>query len=495
MKNKIYVLAKPIITSNPVFFEKAPAEEIEFEVYFDSIKTNKLHFHDYKYGLNSVFESTNEILNMYRLSSFSLINLLMFIKANNYKFFNGFFNDDPTHYSVQVPQYSFKVNDKWYIGTLDPVNISIPHLNSKILSMEIVIKDTDDSYTLNKTYTNINDYEEDFGRLFPDISDEDKNQSFFIDIKKYFDKFDMIYRMDKYYKSNDNDDDEAEKYCLSVYNTRTNKDEEIIYSFKTVKENNITYHYIYIHDEYHREYRSLSEFLSDYILGKGFMNRFFDRIKENAFELLAQYIGRYPTSGAFRKYTVKRTDKDMIDDSVTIEFNWDNMNNRVIINYTSGYKTYYNPSIEDFADLFDTSSNTEFENALVDLLNLFERMKEIDMRYYFRNKHIDAYHKNKYPTIAIIGSTKYAKQFRTSSQYFQVLGYVVLTTFIYEGIDGKPCSQAMQDMFEELGCQRIDMADEVFVINVDGYIGDSTKKELEYAKSIGKPISYYTEKF
>ena len=34
------------------------------------------------------------------------------------------------------------------------------------------------------------------------------------------------------------------------------------------------------------------------------------------------------------------------------------------------------------------------------------------------------------------------------------------------------------------------MSDEIFVINVDGYIGDSTKSEIEYAKKTGKKIKY-----
>ena len=34
------------------------------------------------------------------------------------------------------------------------------------------------------------------------------------------------------------------------------------------------------------------------------------------------------------------------------------------------------------------------------------------------------------------------------------------------------------------------MADEIFVINVDGYIGQSTKSEIEYAKKTGKKVNY-----
>ena len=43
---------------------------------------------------------------------------------------------------------------------------------------------------------------------------------------------------------------------------------------------------------------------------------------------------------------------------------------------------------------------------------------------------------------------------------------------------------------DELHKRKIDICDEVFVLNVGGYIGESTQKEIEYAKAIGKPIFY-----
>ena len=45
-------------------------------------------------------------------------------------------------------------------------------------------------------------------------------------------------------------------------------------------------------------------------------------------------------------------------------------------------------------------------------------------------------------------------------------------------------------MLDEMHKQKIDMSDEIYVINVGGYIGESTKNEIEYAKARGKRISY-----
>ena len=45
-------------------------------------------------------------------------------------------------------------------------------------------------------------------------------------------------------------------------------------------------------------------------------------------------------------------------------------------------------------------------------------------------------------------------------------------------------------MLDEMHKQKIDMSDEIYVINVGGYIGESTKNEIEYAKEKEKKISY-----
>ena len=46
-------------------------------------------------------------------------------------------------------------------------------------------------------------------------------------------------------------------------------------------------------------------------------------------------------------------------------------------------------------------------------------------------------------------------------------------------------------MLDDMHKRKIDMADEIFVINVGGYIGDSTRSEIEYAKKTGKSIHYF----
>lgn len=45
-------------------------------------------------------------------------------------------------------------------------------------------------------------------------------------------------------------------------------------------------------------------------------------------------------------------------------------------------------------------------------------------------------------------------------------------------------------MLDDMHKRKIDMSDEIFVINVDGYIGSSTRSEIEYAIKTGKKVNY-----
>ncbi len=44
--------------------------------------------------------------------------------------------------------------------------------------------------------------------------------------------------------------------------------------------------------------------------------------------------------------------------------------------------------------------------------------------------------------------------------------------------------------FDELHLRKIDMSDSIFILNVNGYIGESTQREIEYAERHNKPVSY-----
>lgn len=64
---------------------------------------------------------------------------------------------------------------------------------------------------------------------------------------------------------------------------------------------------------------------------------------------------------------------------------------------------------------------------------------------------------------------------------------------IWDGMDEGTLSKT-KEMLDDMHKRKIDMANEIYVINVGGYIGDSTRSEIEYAKTMGKPVHYLEEK-
>ena len=59
--------------------------------------------------------------------------------------------------------------------------------------------------------------------------------------------------------------------------------------------------------------------------------------------------------------------------------------------------------------------------------------------------------------------------------------------------DDEVWTKGTKEMLDDMHKRKIDMADEIFVINVDGYIGSSTRSEIEYAAATGKPVCYLEE--
>jgi len=103
--------------------------------------------------------------------------------------------------------------------------------------------------------------------------------------------------------------------------------------------------------------------------------------------------------------------------------------------------------------------------------------------------------KKEFPVIVLCGSSKFKQQFLYYEKELTLQGNIVLSTngvFGHQG-DAIIFKNGTKEMLDRMYKQKIDMADEVFVINKDGYIGESTRNEIEYAKKQGKIINYCYE--
>ena len=59
--------------------------------------------------------------------------------------------------------------------------------------------------------------------------------------------------------------------------------------------------------------------------------------------------------------------------------------------------------------------------------------------------------------------------------------------------DDEVWTEGTKEMLDQMHLRKIDMADEIYVINVGGYIGESTRREIEYAKRNGRVVRYLEE--
>lgn len=94
--------------------------------------------------------------------------------------------------------------------------------------------------------------------------------------------------------------------------------------------------------------------------------------------------------------------------------------------------------------------------------------------------------------ITICGSLKNIDEIKFQTEKLTLEGNCVLS-IIYQTHDNDFYTKEDIKLFKELHLQRISISDAIFVVNVNGYIGESTRNEIEYAKSLGKEILYLEE--
>lgn len=103
-----------------------------------------------------------------------------------------------------------------------------------------------------------------------------------------------------------------------------------------------------------------------------------------------------------------------------------------------------------------------------------------------------------YKIITLCGSTKFKEEFIKVQKELTLQGNIVLSvglfghsgdSEVWENMDEGTLTKT-KEMLDDMHKRKIDMSDEIFVINVDGYIGESTKSEIEYANKMGKKVSY-----
>jgi hypothetical protein len=120
------------------------------------------------------------------------------------------------------------------------------------------------------------------------------------------------------------------------------------------------------------------------------------------------------------------------------------------------------------------------------------------MSYGYCTAHPEHCNSGSRPRVVVLcGSTRFYNQFQQANYDETMAGRIVLSVGFYphakaehghgEGVGHDSTEKVALD---ELHKRKIDLADEVLVLNVGGYIGESTRCEVEYAEKIGRPVRY-----
>ena len=103
-----------------------------------------------------------------------------------------------------------------------------------------------------------------------------------------------------------------------------------------------------------------------------------------------------------------------------------------------------------------------------------------------------------YKVVTLCGSTRFKDAFMETQKRLTLEGNIVISVGLFghsgdqEVWEGKSedAITATKLMLDDMHKRKIDMADEIYVLNVGGYIGSSTRSEIEYAKAHNKPVHY-----
>lgn len=91
--------------------------------------------------------------------------------------------------------------------------------------------------------------------------------------------------------------------------------------------------------------------------------------------------------------------------------------------------------------------------------------------------------------ICLCGSTRFKEKFFEIAKELTLKGNIVTMPLVFVH-RGDNVEEKDKELLDEVHKAKIAEADEIFVVNVDKYIGDSTKSEIEWAEELGKKITY-----
>ena len=141
--------------------------------------------------------------------------------------------------------------------------------------------------------------------------------------------------------------------------------------------------------------------------------------------------------------------------------------------------------------------NLELEDVILELADDLNRGCELIDGYRCGEEwerkyvHCTGRKAGKYKVITLCGSTRFKDEFIETQKRLTLDGNIVISVGLFgHSGDDEVWSEGVKEMLDDMHKRKIDMADEIFVINRGGYIGSSTRSEIDYALSRGKTVRY-----
>ena len=93
--------------------------------------------------------------------------------------------------------------------------------------------------------------------------------------------------------------------------------------------------------------------------------------------------------------------------------------------------------------------------------------------------------------VCLCGSTRFVEEFRYVNQRETLAGKIVLAPGCFQGDAVLEVVPGVKQRLDALHVHKIALADEILVVNVGGYIGGSTRREIAYARQQGKRVRWF----
>jgi hypothetical protein len=93
--------------------------------------------------------------------------------------------------------------------------------------------------------------------------------------------------------------------------------------------------------------------------------------------------------------------------------------------------------------------------------------------------------------ITLCGSTRFPQAFEKANRDLTLKGNIVISVGLFGHNEPEALSPDVKRKLDELHFRKIDISDAIYVLNMGGYIGESTRNEIAYAQQTGKSVIYH----